>query len=168
MRPPPQPVTLLFALLVLLLLAAPAGSRGAECTDDDADSAEQELGWVIDRLKSAPGKRGAWDHLHLALRRYRTCDEEELAELFSQAVCKQLAQGWKDAPAIALAVRRDPELQGFLLGHLDHGCAPADLDLIQQNAVVRCPRYGQKLCAAVKARVVRVLEDHPARPREEP
>ena len=165
MRPGPKLATLLVSLL---LAAAPAGSRGAECTDDDADAAEQELGQVIDRLKTGPARRGAWDHLHLAVRRFRTCDEEELAELFSQAVCKQLAQGWKDSPAIALAVRRDPELQGFLLGHLDHRCSPAELDLIQQNATAHCPRYGQKLCAAVKARVVKVLEDHPARPKEDP
>ena len=155
------------AVTLLCLAAAPAGSIGAECTDDDADAAEQELGQVIDRLEPVPGRGGAWDHLQLAIRRYRACDEEELAELFSQAVCKQLARGWKDAPAIARSLRRAPELQVFLLAHLDHNCAPAELDLIQVNAATRCPRYGQKLCAAVRARARQVLEDHPARPKEE-
>ena len=154
-------------LVVLGLLAAPTGSGGGECTDEQAEVTEQALGAVIDQLKANPGQAGAWEQLLLTVRRHRVCDEEELADLFSQAVCRQLAQSWKDAPAIARSVRRDASLQLFLLAHLDENCAPADLEKIQKNAAARCPRYGKALCAAITARAQQVLEDRPGRARDE-
>jgi hypothetical protein len=155
------------ALFAAALVAFAPSSRAEDCSEDDADAAEQSLGAVIDQLKAAPGKRGAWDKLGVAIRRYRSCDEDELAQLFSIAVCQQLTRGWKDAPAIALAGRRSPEVLAFLLRHLDRTCPSADLARIAENSERRCPRYGKKFCAAIRARAAEALADHPAIPADE-
>jgi hypothetical protein len=156
----------LLPLLCAAALAAPAGGAD-DCSEEDAEKTELALGAGIDILKASPGGRGAWEKLSPALRTLRRCDEDELSELFSDAVCRQLADGWKDAAAIASAVRRSPELLEFLLRHLDHGCAAESLEKVRENAKRRCPRYGLKFCTAVAARAAKVLEELPAASRDE-
>jgi hypothetical protein len=160
------PARLLALGAALFLLGAPARADD-KCSDDDADAAEQALGVVIDQLKANPGQRGAWDKLDVAIRRYKACDEYELTPLFSEAVCLQLSDGWKDAPAMALSVKRAPEVLPFVLLHLDNTCAPERLDKVLAQVARRCPRYGKGLCAALRKRAEAVLADHPARQKHE-
>jgi len=161
-RPPPR---LLALGAALALLGAPA--RADDCSDDEAEEAEQAIGVVIDQLKESPGGRGTWEKLDVAIRRYRRCDEYELGPLFSEAVCLQLADGWRDAPAMARSARRAPEVLGFVLAHLDNTCAPERLDKILGQLSRRCPRYGKGLCAALRKRAEAVLAEHPARQKPE-
>jgi hypothetical protein len=161
---PARPTARLLALgAALALLVVPA--RADECSDEQAEAAEEALGGVIDQLKEHPGGRGSWEKLDVAVRRYKRCDEHELSVLFSEAVCLQLADGWRDAPAMALTLKRAPEVMPFVLAHLDNTCAPERLDKILGLAGRRCPRYGKALCDAVRKRALEVLADHPARPK---
>ena len=157
------PARLLALAAALVLLGAPA--RADDCSDEDAEAAEAALGAVIDQLKDHPGGRGSWENLDVAVRRYKRCDEYELAPLFSEAVCLQLADGWRDAPAMVLTGKRAPEVLLYVLSHLDHTCAPERLDKIVAQSSRRCPRYGKSLCDAVRKRAEAVLADHPARPK---
>ena len=161
-RPPPR---LLALGAALALLGAPA--RADDCDDDEAEAAEQAVGVVIDQLKANPGGRGTWEKLDVSIRRYKACDEYELTALFSEAVCLQLADGWRDAPAMARSARRAPEVLGFVLAHLDNTCAPERLDKILAQVDRRCPRYGKSLCEAIRKRAEAVLADHPARQKPE-
>jgi hypothetical protein len=149
-------------LLLALCLAAPAGLAD-ECSDDDADAAEQSLGQVIDQLKAHPGGRGSWEKLLASIRRYRSCDEEEIAAIFSEAVCRQLSSGWKDAAQIGADVRKDGRLLSFLVEHLDESCGQADLEQVRRNAKGKCPRYGARLCAALVDRAESQLGDRAGR-----
>ncbi len=162
LRPPAR---LLALGAALALLGAPA--RADDCSDEESEAAEEAVGAVIDQLKESPGGRGTWEKLDVAIRRYKSCDEHELSPLFSEAVCLQLADGWRDAPALALSIKRAPEVLPFLLSHLDNTCAPERLDKILGLAARRCPRYGRGLCAALRQRVQAVLADHPARQKPE-
>lgn len=159
------PARLLALGAALALLVAPA--RADECSDEDAEAAEEALGAVIDQLKERPGGRGFWEKLDPAIRRYRSCDEHELSPLFSEAVCLQLADGWRDAPAMVLTLKRAPEVMTFVLSHLDNTCAPERLDKILGLVDRHCPRYGKGLCELVRGRALAVLADHPARPKHE-
>jgi hypothetical protein len=159
------PARLLAVGAALALLGAPA--RADDCSDEEAEAAEAALGEVIDQLKESPGGRGSWEKLDVAVRRYKACDEYELSPLFSEAVCLQLADGWRDAPAMVLTNKRAPEVLPFVLSHLDNTCAPERLDKILGQVARRCPRYGKSLCEAIRKRAEAVLADHPARQKHE-
>ena len=161
-----RPSARLLALgIAFSLLGAPA--RADDCDDDEAEAAEQAVGVVIDQLKANPGGRGTWEKLDVTIRRYRQCDAAELGPLFSEAVCLQLAEGWRDAPSMALSVKRAPEVLPFVLLHLDATCAPERLEKILAQLSRRCPRYGKGLCAALRKRAEAVLAEHPARQKHE-
>ena len=139
-----------FALLLFGLGAASlATAQNKVCTEDQEKKASSD----VDRLKD-------WPTLYRSFREFvPQCDDGEIAEGYSDAVAKLLANHWKELPALVRLVTSDPAFKRFVLRHIDATISADDLTQIDANARLRCPSNGKHLCSLIAAEAKTSLKE---------
>lgn len=134
----------LVAVLCLFLLASVCAeaARGAPlaCTPEEAQAAE-----------ASSAVATSWKTLHRQFRLYRNCDDGAIAEGFSEAVTRLLADRWVTVRDLAPMIASDRAFGRFIVTHVDETVPQARLQKIARNASERCPRSLKGFCADVHA-----------------
>jgi hypothetical protein len=129
-------VLLLGAVLAINGFAQQSTKRA--CTQQEANQADTEIDFLKD-----------WDHLHHWYQKFQQCDDGALAEGYSDAVAKLLADDWNHFTRLLSLTRSDKQFQQFVLKHIDETISAADARKIASNANSKCPTGGEVLCRLV-------------------
>ena len=113
----------------------PPWFSAARCTREDADAADKD----IDGLKN-------WAAIYRTFRLYKQCDDGSIAEGYSDAVAKLLANQWQSLPEFVKLARATPQFEQFVFHHLDETVNLVDDLAIVDNARYRCPQGLRALC----------------------
>ncbi len=127
----------LLAGMTLLSLTPQLLAKAAQkpCTKQEAMQAEEDT----DHLNS-------WNAVYQSFKRFSQCDAGAIAEGYSDAVGKLLADNWNQFPDLVKLATSDQRFQIFVVHHLDE-TVPADtLKKAAQNAKSRCPANAAGLC----------------------
>jgi hypothetical protein len=136
-------VILIMALVVAfdaLILALPLAAQRNPCTDEQAAQAEKQ----VDSLKT-------WDQVYRSFKKFAQCDDGAIAEGYSDAVGKLLANDWGHFPRLAKLARVDKDFERFVVRHVDESLTSHALKKISQNARSKCPANANRLCALLAA-----------------
>jgi hypothetical protein len=107
----------------------------SECTNQQAMQAEENT----DHLNN-------WSDVYQSFNRFSQCDDGSIAEGYSDAVGRLLADNWDQFSDLVRLAARDNSFQSFVFRHVD-GTIPADtLKKIVQNAKHHCPAEAGGLC----------------------
>lgn len=129
------------ALLVTLMSGLDAAATTAnECSDNDGIAAET----LTDHLHS-------WQDMYSAYKQFKQCDDGGVAEGFSEAVARLLADHWANLPQVLPLTRSDPAFEAWFIGHLDETDNNDDLAKIDHLAQRACPVGARKLCDKIHA-----------------
>jgi hypothetical protein len=113
------------------------------CDDPSALFAEGE----VDYLKT-------WEQVYGSFKRYSACDDGVIAEGYSDAVVKMLADRWQQLPTLRTLIDRDERFGKFVFMHIDATTDDHDLDRVLENASRHCPQADGQLCSTIKRRAV--------------
>ncbi len=103
-------------LAFALSLAPPARAEPRPCTPAEAEAAERAAGTA----------QRSWAELHAQYAKFARdadCDDGAIAEGWSEAVARLLADRWGELQALAQFVEADPAFLTFVLGHTDASAA---------------------------------------------
>jgi hypothetical protein len=90
-----------------------------------------------------------WNAVYQSFTRFSQCDDGAIAEGYSDAVGKLLADNWKQFPDLVKLASSDQRFQTFVVHHIDE-TVPADtLKKAAQNAKSRCPASAAGLCKLI-------------------
>ena len=128
---------MLIAIIMLSLVTSPSASDShpKPCTQQE----EKQAGQDIDHLEN-------WDKIYRSYRNFSHCDDGYIAEGYSDAVGKLLAERWIRFARLAVLLKADPRFQEFVLRHIDGTLPPEMVDKIKENAQLHCPGRQTRLC----------------------
>ena len=130
----------LLAGMTLLSLTPQLLAKAAQkpCTKEEAIQAEEDT----DHLSN-------WNAVYQSFKRFSQCDDGAIAEGYSDAVGKLLADNWNQFPDLVKLATSDQRFQTFVVRHVDE-TVPADaLKKTAHNAKSRCPVDAAGLCKLI-------------------
>lgn len=141
------------AVLLTFAMAAPVGAKTRPCTRADAMAAE-------DATDVAHKSWAILNTQYLKYARAADCDDGAIAEGWSDAVARLLANAWDELPTLARLVKADPEFLPFVVRHIDATADTDDLERVRANAERRCPPGGyEQLCRVIATAATGALAD---------
>ncbi len=127
-------------LIMSLNLCPPVDAAQKVCAKEEAYQAEGET----DNLKT-------WDIAYGFYKRFAHCDDGAIAEGFSDAVGRLLADDWKHFERLRELCSSDKRFKNFVLKHIDMTISVDVLQKIINNTRLRCPDSAKELCKAIEA-----------------
>lgn len=124
--------------LAALGLASPVDAQSKPCTDADERQAERQA----DLLKS-------WDQVYRSYKKFAQCDDGAVAEGYSNAVGKLLANNWGHFPRLIKLASAHKGFEEFVVRHVDESLPGETLNKISKNARTRCPADAKALCSLI-------------------
>ena len=133
------------SLAIARILAAAAASLALNaahaadkpCTKADAANAEK----AIERVLNWPQLQKAWAD-------YRHCDTNGVADGYTDALMRMLAD-WKGIDALAAATQKDAQYKEFIYAHIKSPAAKDDHALVYSRARTGCPKGLDEFCAEI-------------------
>ena len=95
------------------------------CAAKRGTLAEKEVDSLID-----------WDQVYRSYRKFSQCDDGAIAEGYSDAVSKLLANDWNHFDRLLTLTKTDKPFQQFVLKHIDETVSDAVLSRISSNAPI--------------------------------
>lgn len=126
--------------LGVVLTAGGANGQTSRCTKLDGYAAEEVAGYI-----------DSWKNMHFAFKEFNQCDDGSVAEGFSEADARLMADHWSNLSEGLTFLRTDSPFERFVIRHLDETVANADLVKIDQLARTACPVAAKNFCAEVHA-----------------
>jgi hypothetical protein len=126
------------AILLLGTSAFASGTSKKPCTETEAVQADK----VVDSLTD-------WDRVYRAYKKFSQCDDGAIAEGYSDAVGKLLANDWTNFDRLRTLANTNRGFLRFVLKHIDATLPDDILQKISTNARSACPAGGQNLCRMV-------------------
>lgn len=130
------------AILILVLgslsLAVPLVAQKKSCSDAEETKAEKE----VDSLKS-------WDQVYESYKRFEQCDDGAVAEGYSDAVGKLLANDWEHFARLVKLAKTDRTFARFVIRHVDESLTGDTRQKISKNARTRCPADANSMCSLI-------------------
>jgi hypothetical protein len=145
-------ILLLGITLGVSLFVVTTEAHTAQCTRDDGIAAES----ATDHIES-------WKNMYRAFRQFRQCDDGGVAEGFSEADAKLMADHWSRFRDLLHLVRKDSAFERFVIDHLDETDDNRDLVKIDRLALTACPIAANDFCAEIHAHL-KSLECNPSFP----
>jgi hypothetical protein len=99
---------------------------------------------------SLPAAGRSWSTLNRHWQFFRQCDDGALAEGYSDAVVRLLANRWRQFDAFASLARRDSDFRRWAIAHIDASASSNDLRVIVQHARRCADRSNEDLCRRVE------------------
>ena len=130
--------TILILVLGGLSLAAPLVAQKKSCSDAEETQAEKE----VDSLKT-------WDQVYRSYKKFEQCDDGAVAEGYSDAVGKLLANDWGHFPRLVEFARTDRNFERFVVRHVDESLTNDILQKISKNVRTGCPTDAKALCSLI-------------------
>jgi hypothetical protein len=128
------------AFLVTLMSGSEAVAANAnECSHDDGVAAEAVTGYL-----------DSWKNLHSAYKQFKQCDDGGIAEGFSEAVARLMADNWASLDRVLPLTYTDPAFEAWFVDHLDETDNNDDLVKIDHLAKVVCPAGARSLCHKIR------------------
>jgi hypothetical protein len=90
-----------------------------------------------------------WTDVHRSFKRFSQCDDGSIAEGYSDAIGRLLADNWDQFPDLIKLAARDDGFQRFVLQHVDETIPADTLKKIIQNAKGHCPADASGLCKMI-------------------
>jgi hypothetical protein len=100
----------------------------------------------------------SWHALHQQFDRYGSCDDGAIAEAFTEAVIRLLADRWLEFRDLARLSKTDPTFRSFVMRHIDATVRDEDLTKVAKSARSSCPPGAAALCDNIAAAARRALE----------
>jgi hypothetical protein len=108
------------------------------CTHLEAMQAEENT----DHLRD-------WNAVYQSFTRFSQCDDGGIAEGYSDAIGKLLADNWNQFPDLVRLAAKDKRFQSFVLRHVDETIPDDTLKKLAQNAKGQCPTDAARLCKLI-------------------
>jgi hypothetical protein len=126
-------------LAVAWLSLVPLHAQNKPCTDAEETQAEK----AVDLLKT-------WDQVYRSYKKFAPqCDDGAVAEGYSDAVGKLLANHWGHFPRLVKLAKGDEGFKQFVIRHVDESLSDDALQRISKNARSQCPGDAKRLCTLI-------------------
>ena len=99
-----------------------------------------------------------WESLHRLFKKFGACEEEGVAEQFSEDVAQLLMKQWNHLEQLTRLAATDPAFEIFVLRHIDARLDESELLMIVNAAGSHCPAGQQRICALIHARAQESLD----------
>jgi hypothetical protein len=130
---------IIVAAILTLSASYAACAQNAPCSDPQDKRALAET----DSLRT-------WDALYRSYEKYRACDDGAIAEGYSEAVARLLADHWETLPRLIALKMREPRFWRFVLKHIDATDDSGDLEKIRLNSTKHCAAELNSACASIE------------------
>ncbi len=132
---------IVMTILCAVALASAVRSETRGCSEGLAKQADSEIA----ALKT-------WEEIYESFRNYSACDEGVIAEGYSNAVVRMLADRWMQLSGFQTLASRDSGFREFVFRHIDATVDRDDLTEVITNASDHCPRRYKTLCDRIRRR----------------
>ena len=137
------------AVFVLVLgLAQSNSATDHPCTASAAIQADEDVDHLSD-----------WDHVYRSYQRFSQCDDGSVAEGYSDAIAKLLADKWDSFHRLVALSKGNRRFQRFVLQHINTTVSDDVLHRIARNTRSECPQGAQGLCNLIASAVSRAESD---------
>ncbi len=126
------------AILLLATSAFASDTSNKPCTESEAMRAEKGIDSLTD-----------WGRVYRAYKEFSQCDDGAIAEGYSDAVGKLLANDWTNFERLRTLAKTDRGFRKFVLKHIDATLPDEILQKVSTNSRSACPAGGQNLCRMV-------------------
>lgn len=92
-----------------------------------------------------------WHDVYESFKRFSRCDDGLIAEGYSDAMTKLLANKWEEFGGFVRLATRDKNFRRFVIRHVDETVPTDRLQLIAKNARNHCPVQSADLCKQIIA-----------------
>ncbi len=134
--------------ILLVFLFSMYISAQADCSAVQAKNAE----YSVDYLKT-------WQAVYDSFKKYPGCDDGAIAEGYSDAVVKLLANHWNKFANMQKLISKDPQFNAFILMHIDATTDWDDLKAVILHASHECPKGARSLCLDIKLKATSAYEE---------
>jgi hypothetical protein len=141
---------IIVAVLSVGTSALANGTSKKPCTEAEAKQAEKGVDSLTD-----------WDSVYRAYKKFSQCDDGAIAEGYSDAVGRLLANDWKNFHRLQVLVKTDQPFLQFVLKHIDATLPIETLQKISKNARSACPAGGHNLCRIVVSASSKAIAQEP-------
>ena len=131
-------------ILALTTLSRAAAAEHQPCTQQEAITAETQASTLE-----------SWDALHRSFIQFGHCDDASIAEGYSEAVSRLLAEDWKNLPVFQRYAARNRAFERFVLRHVDGTWSLDRVRTVAENARERCSNRRRKLCQKILRELAR-------------
>jgi hypothetical protein len=138
--------------LVLLGAGTPGLAADAPSACSDAESAAADK--YASAVKVLPG---SWQEVYDNFRRFRHCDEDDVADKFAADVTTMLDKHWDLLPDLLKLTKSDAAFRSFVLNHIDASDYDEVLEGIADRARKSCPAGAKDFCADLAKAAERAL-----------
>ena len=132
------------ALLVLggalgmLLVTNSYADKAKTCRTDESVRARRDAAHVKD-----------WNSILTSFRQFGMCDSGRVAEEYSYAISRLLAQDWDHVGVLLQLAGNNEAFKQFVLRHINENFPEEEAQSIVRNAREHCPENGKWLCKAI-------------------
>jgi len=126
----------IFGIIILLFVIIATSANAADLCREKADSA-------LKNLKT-------WQDLRLWHENYLACDDGYFAEGISDFVVRTLAKKWESLSALQSEIAKNTKFKDFVIKHIDATTDENQLEMVIENAKLKCPSKLQNLCNEIR------------------
>jgi hypothetical protein len=131
------------AISLLAFGCVQAKRRAAMCSPAQAQAADA----AVDTLTS-------WDALRDFYKKFRRCDDGDIAEGSSEAVARLFVDKWDELPQLVKLTAGDTTFRSYVLRHINTTLNTDDLVKIAESAKEKCPVGISSFCGRIHTAAV--------------
>jgi hypothetical protein len=140
-----------FIAALVFGMNVPANGTGKRpCTKSEARQAEKD----VDSLSN-------WDGVYRAYTKFSQCDDGAIAEGYSDAVGKLLADDWANFKRFLTLSKTDRGFSRFVVRHIDATLPKEILERISTNVQSACPAGEENVCRVLADASSRAITQGP-------
>jgi hypothetical protein len=125
-------------ILVFALSAAASAATNETCATRKAREAALEV-----------GQQKSWAGVYSSFKRFRHCDDGDIAEEYSYAIGHLLAHNWDRLVDLIRLSASDKDFAEFVVLHINEDIWEGDAQIMVSNARRQCPPEAKWLCTSI-------------------
>jgi hypothetical protein len=141
-------------LLALIIIGSVAGLF----VISTAAGAQHDCGKAGKQVIEGPEPKN-WDSLYRLFKRFGACDDGAIGEGFSEDVAQLFVKQWTHLDTLSRITASDKIFEQFVLRHIDPTLSNDELNSIENNSRLHCPKGQKRLCKLVQSRVQSSFEE---------
>ena len=135
--------------LFIAILFLSGGVYAADCsTVEEMDTADTAIASIQD-----------WQGIKSFFEKYKQCDSGSMAEGVSAVVVRLLAGEWGTTSQLDALTSHNKAFESWVVGHIDTTANGADLEVIRDNAKVKCAEENKKICEKIQVAANKALQE---------
>jgi hypothetical protein len=141
-------ITFISFILSMIILCFNVNAQDSSCPLSLLEKADRS----ISRLEN-------WQDIYKSFKKFRQCDDGYIAEGYSDAVVKTLANKWSQLNILIKFTSQDKDFYAFVISHIDATTDKSEIEMIISNSGKRCPKSASNICSEIESAAKKALKE---------